>query len=291
MLLDLALAAFLVAQATPHPPASSGDRVPAPDCRFLLSNPTAGTTELCQAKDTLVAAEAAAEGSDVRVRQFTAAAEQFSRAANLLRDPKLRLFALESLTRIYEPSGLNDPARAEYALREMTALMPGDSSPLRRIAKVQEEHGNVDGAESTLLSARQQMPDDAEVYNELSAFYARRAAALKTDAKSRVPAAGDQPDADGYYRISDSVAPPEMLVDVEPGFIVDPPPSDDPDLVVLEVSLTEDGQVLSAKVLKSVPGGDAQALKAVEQWRFKPTIVDGRPVRMKITVAVRIRRP
>ena len=34
----------------------------------------------------------------------------------------------------------------------------------------------IDAAENTLLSARQQVPDDVEVYRALSEFYGRRAA-------------------------------------------------------------------------------------------------------------------
>jgi TonB family protein len=296
MLLEIAAASVILAQATPHSPATSGDRVPAPDCRRLLTNPAPGTNELCLAQDALQAAEGAADGSGARQQKLTAAAEQFSRATNLLRDPRLRLYAFEALTRIYDPSGLNEPARVEQTLREMAGLMPGDSSPLRRLAKVQEDAGNADAAENTLLAARQQLPEDAEVYSELSAFYARRAAALKAEAKSRLPLGGEQPDAEGYYRVGNMLGPPEMLDSAEPspGMVADlqsnPPAVDDPDIVVLEVKIDETGAVADATVIKSVPGQDAAVMSAAKQWRFKPTLVDGRPVPMKMTAVVRVRR-
>jgi TonB family protein len=296
MLLEIAVAIFTIdALAPPQNPPAPATAVTAPDCRRLLTAPVPGSNELCQAQDAFYAAEGVT-GSDARARQLATAADQFSRAANLLRDPKLRLYALGVLTRIYDSSGLNDPARAEQTLRELVALQPGNSAPLRQLAKVQEESGNIDGAESTLMSARQQMPEDAEVYNELSAFYARRAAALKAEAKSKLPLGGEQPDDEGYYRVGNMLGPPEVLDSVEasPEIVADlqsnPPSVDDPDIVVLEVSILEDGQVQGVKVLKSGPAGAAEALKVAEKWRFKPTIVDGRPVRMKITVVVRIRR-
>lgn len=47
-----------------------------------------------------------------------------------------------------------------------------------------------------------------------------------------------------------------------------------------------DGNVKDARVVKSIPLLDDAALKAVRDWRFEPTIIEGRavPVRMVVTV-------
>jgi protein TonB len=47
-----------------------------------------------------------------------------------------------------------------------------------------------------------------------------------------------------------------------------------------------DGNVASAKVLRSVPLLDAAAMDAVKQWRFTPTLLNGAPVPVLMTVTV-----
>jgi TonB family protein len=61
--------------------------------------------------------------------------------------------------------------------------------------------------------------------------------------------------------------------------------------VVLEVKIDERGLVTSVVVLKSIPMLDAAAVKAAQQWRFTPPIIDGRTVPPKIIAGVQFRRP
>jgi hypothetical protein len=42
----------------------------------------------------------------------------------------------------------------------------------------------------------------------------------------------------------------------------------------------------AARVLKSVPLLDEAALQAVKEWRYDPTLVNGKPVPIKMTVTV-----
>ena len=56
--------------------------------------------------------------------------------------------------------------------------------------------------------------------------------------------------------------------------------------VILEAVLDTDGSVREARVLRSVPLLDAAALEAVEQWRFTPTLLNGEPVPVVLTVTV-----
>jgi periplasmic protein TonB len=44
--------------------------------------------------------------------------------------------------------------------------------------------------------------------------------------------------------------------------------------------------VTDARVLKSVPLLDEAALQAVKEWRYDPTVVNGKPVPIKMTVTV-----
>jgi len=57
-------------------------------------------------------------------------------------------------------------------------------------------------------------------------------------------------------------------------------------IVTLEALIGEDGSVRNAKVLRSVPLLDAPALEAVRQWRFTPTLLNGVPVQVIMSVTV-----
>jgi len=58
-------------------------------------------------------------------------------------------------------------------------------------------------------------------------------------------------------------------------------------VVILEALIAEDGSVRDVKVLRSVPLLDASASDAVRQWRFTPTLLNGVPVQVIMTVTVR----
>jgi len=58
-------------------------------------------------------------------------------------------------------------------------------------------------------------------------------------------------------------------------------------VVIVEGVIGPSGCMRSAAVVRSVDLGlDVQALKAVSQWRFTPTLLDGRPVPVIMTVTV-----
>lgn len=56
--------------------------------------------------------------------------------------------------------------------------------------------------------------------------------------------------------------------------------------VIIEAIIGTDGLVRDAKVLRSIPLLDEAALKAVRQWRYTPTLLNGMPVAVIMTVTV-----
>jgi protein TonB len=56
--------------------------------------------------------------------------------------------------------------------------------------------------------------------------------------------------------------------------------------VSAEITVNEQGIVTDARVLNSNPVLDEAALKAVREWRYDPTVVDGKAVPVKMTVTV-----
>jgi protein TonB len=57
--------------------------------------------------------------------------------------------------------------------------------------------------------------------------------------------------------------------------------------VVIECTIDPSGRVVNATVTRSNPLFDAAALDAVRSWRYRPTLVDGVPVPVLMTVTVR----
>jgi protein TonB len=57
-------------------------------------------------------------------------------------------------------------------------------------------------------------------------------------------------------------------------------------VVILECTISPEGRVTKIVVLRSIPLLDEAAADAVEQWEWEPTIVNGVPVPVTMTVTV-----
>ena len=57
-------------------------------------------------------------------------------------------------------------------------------------------------------------------------------------------------------------------------------------VVILEAVIGPDGKVADVKVLRSVPLLDDAAISAVRQWEYTPTLLNGVPVPVIMTVTV-----
>jgi len=100
-----------------------------------------------------------------------------------------------------------------------------------------------------------------------------------------VPAARG-PLEDGAVRVGGNIKPPPKIKDVRPVY---PPEARDArvqGVVIIEARIEPDGRVGSANVLRSVPLLDQAALDAVRQWEFMPTLLNGEPVPVIMTVTV-----
>ena len=60
-------------------------------------------------------------------------------------------------------------------------------------------------------------------------------------------------------------------------------------VVVIEAVIGADGQMAKATVLRSVPLLDQAALDAVKQWEFSPSLLNGKPVPVVMTVTVNLK--
>jgi protein TonB len=83
-----------------------------------------------------------------------------------------------------------------------------------------------------------------------------------------------------------TVQPPRKLKDVKPRYPGLAVASRLEGSVVIECTIGTDGRVAALKVLKGVPILEAAAVDAVRQWIYSPTLLDGVPVAVIMTVTV-----
>lgn len=83
-----------------------------------------------------------------------------------------------------------------------------------------------------------------------------------------------------------NVKPPDRISYVKPDYPAIAVSARVAGSVIIEAIIGTDGVVRDAKVLRSIPLLDEAALRAVRQWRYTPTTLNGVPVAVIMTVTV-----
>ena len=87
-------------------------------------------------------------------------------------------------------------------------------------------------------------------------------------------------------RVGGNIKTPTKVKDIKPVY---PPIAQSArvqGVVIIEATIGADGSVQNARVLRSIPLLDQAALDAVKQWQFTPTLLNGVPVPVIMTVTV-----
>lgn len=87
-------------------------------------------------------------------------------------------------------------------------------------------------------------------------------------------------------RVGGSIVAPQKTHHVPPGYPPIALAARKGGLVILEAIIGTSGLVQDVRVLRSEPLFDEAAVSAVQQWRFTPTLLNGMPVRVIMTVTV-----
>jgi TonB family protein len=87
-------------------------------------------------------------------------------------------------------------------------------------------------------------------------------------------------------RVGGKIRPPKKTKDVTPVYPTDAKSAGVQGVVIIEAVIGADGKVAKTKVLRSVPQLDGAAVAAVKQWEFTPTLLNGKPVPVVMTVTV-----
>jgi protein TonB len=106
------------------------------------------------------------------------------------------------------------------------------------------------------------------------------AAKEKADAEAREQAKA------AAIRVGGKMKPPTKTKNVTPAYPAAAKSAGVAGVVIIEATIGADGKVVDAKVLRSVPMLDQAALDAVKQWEFTPTLLNGKPVPVVMTVTV-----
>jgi TonB family protein len=91
-------------------------------------------------------------------------------------------------------------------------------------------------------------------------------------------------------RIGGQIQAPKKIKDVQPVYPAIAQSARVSGAVTIEATIGPDGKVIDAKVVRSIPLLDEAALAAVRQWEYLPTLLNGVPVPVLVTVTVNFAR-
>lgn len=123
-------------------------------------------------------------------------------------------------------------------------------------------------------------------FEDAVAMNARAVAIQRAD----MPQAATAPDPSGPMRIGGSIKEPRKIRHVPPVFPADAVAAGVEGTVVLTAVLGKDGAVREVAVVTGVPVLNDAALNAVRLWVFTPTLLNGVPVEVAMTVTVNFTR-
>ena len=136
------------------------------------------------------------------------------------------------------------------------------------------------------LAAAAKAAGDKAAADALAAKQAADAAAAKeiaaAEAREKAKAAA--------IRVGGKIKPPIKMNDVAPVYPAIARNAGVAGVVIIEATIGPDGKVIDAKVLRSVPLLDQAALDAVRQWEYAPTLLNGVPVPVVMTVTINFKR-
>jgi TonB family protein len=105
---------------------------------------------------------------------------------------------------------------------------------------------------------------------------------------SRGPGAGDGDT--GIYTIGSGVSQPQLLVKVDPEYSEEARKAKYNGSVTLSIVIDTNGRAEDIRVSRGLGMGlDEKAVQAVQQWRFKPAMSKGVPVKVRAAVEVNFR--
>ena len=99
----------------------------------------------------------------------------------------------------------------------------------------------------------------------------------------------DAPPPPQAVRVGGQIKEPKKLKDIKPVYPDIAKQARVQGIVILECTISPQGKVTDVKVLRGIPLLDQAAVEAVKQWVYTPTLLNGVPVPVIMTVTVNFR--
>ncbi len=93
-------------------------------------------------------------------------------------------------------------------------------------------------------------------------------------------------DGQAPVRVGGNIKMPTKIANVSPVYPEEAKAAGVSGVVILETVIDTQGNVRTSKILRSIPALDQAAQDAVKEWRFEPTLLNGAPVPVIMTVTV-----
>ena len=147
-------------------------------------------------------------------------------------------------------------------------------------------------------------PANATVYFDLAKIYYRHERFVESEALveqgirllglgvTDQPVAGARSDqVAGTIRVGGSIKEPRKISDVRPVYPATARTGNVSGIVVLEGTIGRDGTVRNLRVLRGVPELDRAAIGAARLWLFTPTLLNGLPIEVGMTITMNFEAP
>lgn len=94
----------------------------------------------------------------------------------------------------------------------------------------------------------------------------------------------------GVYRVGAGVSSPMIIYKVEPEYSEEARKAKFQGTVIISAIVDVDGILKDIKVVRALGLGlDEKAIEAIQKWRFKPGVKDGKPVAVHVSIEVNFR--
>lgn len=111
---------------------------------------------------------------------------------------------------------------------------------------------------------------------------------IPDDAIFGVPDAPPAPVDEGPIRVGGQIKEPRKTREIKPVYPEIARKARIEGVVILEITVSKEGNVRDVKVLRGLAMGLTEAaVEAVKQWQYEPSTLNGRPVEVLVTVTVR----
>ena len=186
---------------------------------------------------------------------------------------------------------ISDPARRELALiaervkilTEQRAAAARSNPQSPEVAQMDLQLAKAQADARAIEEIARELDGRARVSNSPQAQFGGATPGLRV--------AGPGAPAGAPVRVGGNVPPPTKTRHIAPVY---PPIAQSArvqGVVILEAVIDEQGRIAEARVLRSIPLLDQAALDAVRQWEFTPTLLNGAPVPVIMTVTVQFTLP